>query len=294
MPVTVTTAATTRNLTTEARVILHLGGTSDALLTLLVRAASRSIVSYCQREFAREAVTEMFPAYGGPFVQLSRTPIVSVTAVRQEGTALTDWAVHDRTEGTLYRRAGWGWTAQRDLGLGGRQRWPGYGFPMPSTEEPQFDADYVGGYLLPGQSRTATVSVQASDQSFNDSGNGFPLLLRAGDVVEAVGWSSAPNLGRFVVSGTPTSGKIQVSGAALVDEVAGASKGLELSNLPEDVEKACIEAVRAWKLQAQKDPSVIERQLGPARERLSESDLSQNLPLPGVCIGLLGAWRRAA
>jgi hypothetical protein len=302
MTVSVSTIAQTTDLTTRDRLAAEIGTIAAGdypLVDALIKAASAAIVSYCHRTFAREAVTELLPGFGGIQLQLKRTPIITVSAVLRDSAALTDYTISDREAGWLYRQGGWEWPVQAYQGLSGGGAWMDIGTPLPNQEEPRYSVSYVAGYLLPSQDRfnVATISVDQTDSSFNDSASLFPSLLKAGDVLVASGFTNAANNGRFVITGTPTAAKVVVS-STLVTE--GAAAGRTVTWEPpdgcrpiHDVEKACLEAVKGWKLGGILNPAVVERQLGPARERFSES-LGLSLALPGTVVGLLRPWVRKA
>ncbi len=302
MALSVTTIAPTVFLTTVARAKEGAGITTsadDALLDRLVRAASAAIVSHCGRHFAREAYTETLPGFGSIHLALSRTPVITVSAVTQSGNVITDYEIANRDEGLLYRRAGWDWTAQVFMGLSSGRRFMDMGTPMPRQEEPQFSVSSVCGYILPSQFRLslATLFALASDNSFNDSAAGFPELLKAGDVIETLGFTNSANLGRFVVTGTPTTSKIPVV-ATLTAESAAAGRSI-LFHPPagcrpfDDVEAAAIETVKSWYLGRKEDSNVIEKALGPARLRVGEDESSKQ-GLPPLAARLLRPWVRAA
>jgi hypothetical protein len=298
--VSVTTAALTRRLTRREHVQREIPGAESVLLDALIDGASAAIEAYCNRPFGREALTETLAGYGGPELQLARTPVIAVSSVQRDLDVLTDHSIESRDQGTLYRRAGWDWNVQAIAGFAGRQRFPGFGVPLPGTEEPRFSVSYVAGYILPEQSlEGGTVSVEAADNSFNAAGGGFPGLLRAGDILVASGFASSVNNGRFIVSGTPTAAKAVVTSPfPLVDEAAAAGKVVSFDP-PADcrpfasVERAAIEAVKSWYLRASEDPDVVEKQVGDLRMRWSGSEEVSLLPLPAVCVGLLRPWVRA-
>lgn len=301
MGVTVTTPAPTVLLTTRTRVAqeIEVSVSDQAIVDRLIRDASAAIVRYCNREFAREAVTEMTPAFGDIHLQLKRTPLAAVSSVQVSDNALvsTDYSIADKNKGWLYRRAGWGWTVQTWPGLGAAGRFLDMGTPLPRQEEPTIEVDYTAGYILPPQCHVAatTLSADGTDDSFNDSAAGFPSLLKAGDMIETSGFSNAANNGRFLVTGTPTTSKVVVS-AALTTEAASAQVSVfypEPTGLPFDVEKAAVEAVKSWFEAKDQDSRVVEKQLGPARLRFQE-DLAGSMGLPPLCVGLLRPWRRAA
>lgn len=115
---TVSTPAGSYNLTTLSAVKSDLGITdtsNDTYLTTLITRASQTINQYCNRVFVSEGMTETFypdreyysyQLSGGiPCLQLSRWPLISVTSVTENGTALvegTDFLV-DKENGRLLR-----------------------------------------------------------------------------------------------------------------------------------------------------------------------------------------------
>lgn len=310
----VSTVAPTLRLTTRAAVKAELGLTSaadDALLDQLIDQYSAAIVSYCHRPFARESYSEQLGGYGDFRMQLERTPVVAVTSMTLWGQTITDFGIEDADKGWLFSRTFSGsgqtwqrqqmpWSAQAYPGLGAGGAWLDQGYPLARQEEPCIAVNYTAGYILPSQYVVDKVTVSASsvDNSFNDSASGFPALLKAGDIVEASGFVTSANNARFLVSGTPTTSKIIVSGT-LTTEAASAQITLKFrppsSHRPfDDVEKACIEAVKTGYLGRRDDSSVIEKQAGPMRIRYSEGRAGEAAGLPPSCVGLLRNWVRAA
>lgn len=299
MGVTVSTIAPSVKLTTVTRVKSELGLTStsdDALLSDIVDRASDAVESYCHRKFAREVVSETLPGYGGIHLQLARTPVVTVSSVTQNGSTIasTDYSIADSDKGWLYRRSGWGWTAQTYEGLHSTWSWLDQGFPMPGQEEPNFVAAYTAGYILPAENVTSSaISAAASDDSFNSTGALFPETLKAGDVITVSGFAAAANNRRWKVSGTPTTSKVIVDGS-LTTEAVGASVTIKFQTLPTDVEKATIETAKSYYLARKDSGDWIEKQVGAMRLRKSEADVSQLLGIPATAIGLLRPWVRVA
>ncbi len=300
MGISVTTPAPTVLLTTRARVAreIEVSVTDQGIVDQLIRDASAAVVSYCHRDFAREALTESLPGFGSIHLQLKRTPIVTVSSVTdQNSLTITDYSIAESRRGWLYRRGGWSWSVQTWPGLSGSGRWLDIGTPMPGQEEPHYVVAYTAGYILPGQAHQAalTLSASAVDNSFNDSGSGFPSLLKAGDIIEVSGFANAGNNGRFIVSGTPTTAKV-ITTSTLTTEAAGPAVTLtypDPTGLPLDVEKATVEAVKTWFQAKDDDSRVVEKQLGPARVRYQE-DLAGSMGLPPLCVGLLAPWVRRA
>lgn len=308
MAISITTIARTTLLTSVIRLRAKLGtslpASQDPALEDLIRDASAAIVSYCNREFARETISETCPGFGDVHLSLSRGPIVSVSSVLLDSLPITDYSIASRDLQTLYRRAGWGWTVQVYPGLSaGMGRFVDgtlfdMGSPLPGREEPSFEVDYTAGYVLPSQFVTgsATLSVDASDDSFNDSESRFPTNLVAGDIVEAVGFSSPSNIGRHVVTGTPTASKIATT-STLVTEAAGGARDLLFhppapSRPVDDLERACFETVKSWLSGRARDSAVVERQIASTRVRYSEVEAARMLGIPPAAAGLLERWVR--
>lgn len=301
MTLTVSTAAQTTLLTTVKRVQDELGlsaGTDDGLIRALIVSASAAVSSYCHRAFARESYVETTGGFGGIRLQLARTPIVKLTSVYADTTLYTDVSIMDADKGWLYRRAGFGSTAQAFGGLAAGGSFMDYGYPLDRQEEPSYSVTYTAGYILPEQARaTGTVSASSVDNSFNDSESKFPPLV-AGDVLVAEGFEGAGNAGRHIVTGTPTTAKVVVT-STLTTEAAGPSLTVRFEPPAQcrpfsDVETACVEAVKAGYINRRDDPSIVEKQAGPMRIRYSEQQDMLGLGLPSVCVGLLRPWVRLA
>ena len=113
MGITVTVPATVKKLTTVARAKAELGITDssqDTLLGLLLDEASDAIATYCARVWGRETVTETLPGTGRRLLGLSRTPLITITSLTEDGTALTlntDYTIEDAARGALAKDGGW-------------------------------------------------------------------------------------------------------------------------------------------------------------------------------------------
>jgi hypothetical protein len=315
MALDILTIAPTTALTTVERVResgLAFPSNDDADIARIINSVSAAIVNYCGRTFAREELRETCPGFGGIHLALTRTPIaeVIVITVDDSETLVTDHSIADADRGLLYRRGGWGWTVQH---YGGLAAAAGSGFsdgflfrhgtPLPQQEEPLYSVDYVAGYILPPQylEDVDTLSVDASDFSFNDSGAGFPELVRGNDVVETWGFSNAANNGRFKISTAtaPTASKIVVDSTALVTEAAAAGRTLVFHPPAQcrpfdEVERAAFEGTKSWYSGRGRDSGIVERQMSSTRVRWSESEAARLIGLPPSCVGLLRAWRRPA
>lgn len=132
MGVTVDEQAATWFLTTVSRVQAELGldaGTDDDMFADMIDRASSAIAQETRRVFGVETVTETLDGTGSRLLGLSRTPVIDVTSVTEDGEEITDYSVEDRAAGALYRAVGWGRT-------GGLRMW--------GTEA------FASGYILPG------------------------------------------------------------------------------------------------------------------------------------------------
>lgn len=305
MGLSVTVVAPSRRLTRQEYIAAELGVTfttpEKKVVDNLIVGITAAIEAFCNApSFARESVTETLPGFDELTIELLRRPVLSVSAVSVDSETVTDYAIEDADAGSLYREAGWDWTAQHRFSLNGRQRWPASGHPAPGREEPLISASYVGGYILPDQwlVEVNAVTVTAGDQSLNSSGL-FPALLKAGDIVVTSGFATAENNGRFLVSGTPTTSKIVVSGAALVDESPFAGQNVAFHPPAscrsfDGLHQAAIICVKSAWLTREDDPSIVERQVGQLRTRRTEGfNADPTLAITGGAIGFLRPWIRS-
>ncbi len=156
--VTVTTAATVRNLATLANARMAIGlvasdNSDDARLNALLPLASAACENYCQRIFAQETVSELFrdstptrlaePPIYATHVALARWPVTQIVSVTLDGTALaaSDYEL-DGMGGFLYR-----------LSSDARTYWRGR----------KLVVNYVAGYRLPDQStRTLPQEIESA------------------------------------------------------------------------------------------------------------------------------------
>lgn len=108
---TITTPATTYDLTTLAMVKAELGITAttyDALLSQYISSESAKIIAFCNRGFARETITEKFTLdypYTQIALRLSRYPVASITSVVTSNETLSSDEYELDATGILYRLA---------------------------------------------------------------------------------------------------------------------------------------------------------------------------------------------
>ncbi len=288
--ISIGTHPNTTALTTLRRVKVELGlsltDTSlDELLDALVDEASQAIESYCGRAFGRAVVTETMPGTGRTRLVLTRTPVASVTSVVYNDSTISssEYAVEDATAGFLYRDDGWYWTVSQDAS----DLVPRY---VPSLPTNDYAITYTGGYLLPGDNLSlATLSIAASTDCVKDSASGFPLVV-AGDRVTTAGWNTAAN-NRTMTVVSRTAAKVVVNSTVLVDEASTANpRTVTVRNLPADLERACVETVKAWYLGRTSDPRMTSKSVGDLS--LSYSVTAGERALPSSVTKILSAYRR--
>lgn len=109
---TVTTAASTYDLTVLETVKEELSITSSAtddLLSRLISEQSAVAAAYCGRQFAQETIVDTFRVFCGPCqpLVLSRSPIDSITTIVEAGTTLAaDDFEYDSDSGFVWRLSG--------------------------------------------------------------------------------------------------------------------------------------------------------------------------------------------
>ena len=199
---TIVTPATAaeRRLTTAAAVRAELGlpaSQDENLFEQLLDQASAAIVRHCRREFVRETVREALPGFGDIYLQLTRTPVVSITSVLQDSSPITDFDLEksDLEAGLLYRRVGWTWTAQRWGGLSND--------PIAGQEEPAFVVTYPAGYICPLTPDTRTLPFDVEKAAIETVKSWYqgrqrdPMVTMEG--VDGMQLSYADSAGRFGV-----------------------------------------------------------------------------------------------
>lgn len=151
MSVTVVVPATSTLLTTLDRVRRELSiseNTDDLILEEMIVRASSAIARETRRSFGIETVTETLDGSGSRLLPLSRSPIVQVTAVTEDGTAITDYSVEDAEAGALYRANGWGRSG--GLRMWGHEAYAS-GYILPGYQDQRYSVTYRAGYTMPSE-----------------------------------------------------------------------------------------------------------------------------------------------
>lgn len=295
MGVTISTYPQHTDLTTLRRVKVELNlalteTTYDELLGNLIAEASEAVESHCHREFARAVVTESVGGSGRLRLVASRTPLVSVSSVVFDDSTVgsTDYSIEDADAGFLYREMGWYWTVPADA-YDLVPKWSA------SMTVPDYVVTYAGGYLLPGDNLSSvTLSAATSTACIKDSASNLPLCA-AGDRITLSGWTQGTNNNKSMTVVTRTAAKITVDSTSLTAEAStDIPRTLTVRQapygLPRDIERACLETVKAWYYARQHDPTVNNKQVGDLS--LGYSVTAMERTIPASAQKLLAPYRR--
>lgn len=152
MSITIQTPAVKIELTTLQIVKAELGETeslNNGLIIGFIQQASSLIESHTNRTFRRETITEKIGSYGSQILILERTPIVSISEIKFNGTTIgsTTYVIEDAEAGFLYREIGWTNT----------RIWTSHITAIPTRHtRHDWEIDYTAGYILPGSTEGAS------------------------------------------------------------------------------------------------------------------------------------------
>jgi len=256
---TTLTRPTHTDLTTLATVRADLGLQEDtdevalaaenALLARYIRQASGAIVRVCQRPFARATYRETWTGTWTQALTLSsalmlqHTPVMAIGQVLVNGDPFTDYTLDDGAGFLEFAQTTGLWYPS----------WSG-----------TFQVDYTAGYLLPSDDLTSNqIGADAATNALTHAQAGFPLLV-PGDVLTIDGFLSEQNNGTATVV-TATASELVLDGLTLDDAAAAQDITLTVHTLPDDVEGACVNTVRAYFLSRQfqlTGPRVIQSEGG--------------------------------
>lgn len=203
---------------------------------------------------------------------LSARPVLRVDAASYRGVAI------DVAEVVL---------ATPDAGIVSRD----FGFQS-CGDVAEWRVDTLSGWFLIGDNVTGSISVSAGDNSYNSSAL-FPEHLTPGDWLYAgqtgTAFSNAANNGYKRVL-TATTSKITVE-QTLVTEGA-ATHTLGFKNVPAELERAALEAVRVWFRARTRDPAIKSKSIDDVSITYSDSG-AQSMPgaIERSVAAMLFAWR---
>ena len=236
-----------RYLTDRSRVKDELGITDtswDDVLDRLIAEASEAVYHWLGRPLYRAQYTESLPGNDRNELMLSRYPIASIDAVSHSDVAqdATLYAVSDAASGMIH--------SDYCFAKGGD--------PL------EWSITYTAGYFVVDDLNAATtISVDSADDSYNDSGNGFSTLIRAGDWFAASGFTAEADNGNKLVV-TADAGTLTVTDA-LTTEAAGSTRTLTFENVPSNFSRAAMELVKTTFLRRKRDNTLTSLEVGPIK-----------------------------
>lgn len=240
---TLTTPPVSSQLTTLAVVkteILVTGTEHDAYLTALIAEATETVHEWAGRPLYRAQWTQTTFGNARSTLALSRYPIATIDTVTYDGGAITTVAIQSRGGGLIeYPNATFGSIGEPD----------------------EWSFSFTAGWFVSGDDYSGSLSVDATDDSFNAAAGDLHRHLKADDLVYASGFSNTANNGAHRVVSATTS-KI-VTASSLTTEAAG-TRTLGLRNLPGWIERAALELVKLAYHARDRDPALRSLGIGPA------------------------------
>lgn len=148
------------DLTTLSDVKLWLGipmddTSSDALLQLMISAASRFVLGYLGREtLAARDVLEIYDGYGNSFMMLRQWPVIKINSIEFYGTRITEPSTgNPRSSGYILMP-----TDGDPAGLTGMKRLQLWGYVFPCARA-AVAIDYRAGYLITDEPHVVSAPV---------------------------------------------------------------------------------------------------------------------------------------
>ena len=206
MSILVVDAAPNTLLTTiEAvkRILNITDADQDEAIQDMIQQNSDFIVSYTARTFARQNVTESFVGTGLPNVQLSITPIISISALTLKTTPVTTFTIDDAAAGIIQLKTGF---TSTELHWNTIDRAPSpYGVK-------DWACTYIGGYTLPSWKTTGLprdlpydlerACLEMTKETFNNATlDGSMKTYKVGDTT--VSWDRTPRSSSSNDAGIP-------------------------------------------------------------------------------------------
>lgn len=276
----------------------------DTFFSRKIRQASSAILRAIDRaSIARRVVHEGIPAYTRTILIVDETPLLSIAQIvstqtpQQAAPIALDpsvYTISEKEKGFIFNQDGWPTT--EIVGFFDNWNMVLERLPVPANNG-MYYADYTAGYIMPGDDVLAATgsgtgySFLASDGSLNVSGKKFPILV-PGDLFTVAGATTPANNGQFTVS-TATNTKIVTVENAFTSESAPTDGfGLSFRTLPEDIENAAIQAVKAWYLGRDRDPFVKSERLGGNRAGAYMAEYNTEQALPSSAVELLTKFKR--
>ncbi len=207
MSITVVDPAPNTLLTTIEAVKRNLGITDanqDEPILDMIQQNSDFIASYTARTFARQNVTEKFVGKGLPNVQLSITPIISISELALKGAAVTEFTIDDAEAGIIQIETGFTST---------EIAWNTIDRAVSPYAVKDWTCTYIGGYTLPSWQTTGIprdlpfdlerACIEMTKSTFHNATiDGSIRSYKIGDT--SVTWDKSPSSGGMNNAGIGT------------------------------------------------------------------------------------------
>jgi hypothetical protein len=292
-------------LTTVTTVEEDLGISAGAepALARYINAASGAMERHCRRIFFRNtAIVETAKASGWDKLIVDRAPINSIASIVDNGSTVDSdsYSIDNAEAGLIARVNGWRWDAhyRNDVSQG----------PLAGTERALVVVTYDGGWYTPEQSKArgtitftgqpannetmvinnTTITAKTTGAAANEFNIGASVRVTCDNLVAAINaGSEAANVRAWRVGLTVvvewlepgTDGDTVIFTSALSNATLdgsgtlGGTQAGQTRGLPDDIEEACIELVRAIRAGKKRDPNVkAERLLSWSATYLGDTD----------------------
>ena len=189
----ITTPASSQMLTTREMVLeAWVGKDPDSdLVDLAILSASRTISTWCRREFIQQVYTERLEAPERRNLVLSEYPVLEspVPVVTADGDAVTSFEVYG-DKGFLYRSDGYAWT--------GPTQWGGLlgASPLAYDREPTIVALYTAGWITRAMAEIDTTTADLPGD-IEDSTIYFAIQLLKSNAGKPLGDPTGVKIGNF-------------------------------------------------------------------------------------------------
>ncbi len=197
--------------------------TWDAYLTGLLEEASSRVQGAAGRQLYRAQYTDRFASTGSRRYVTQRFPVASIEEVTYDGAVqtLSDFVIEDREAGFIHHSNGSFYA---------------------STDPTMWTIKYTAGYFVPDDDLTDDIAVDGSAETFTSAASAFHPYLRAGDMIEASGFTTDDG---FHVLAAATTGVLTTDGSDLTTESAVTDAVIKVANLPARYERATLDLAAA-------------------------------------------------
>lgn len=258
MTILVTTKALNNGLVTLAdlKVAIAPGDDDDTFLTSLIERVSTRMESITNRRFAREAITETINGSGRTDIMLSRFPIVNISEIRFNDSAIDSSEYKQLGSGILFREAGWTENLMVAEAITVN--------PLNMPGDISWEFDYTSGFLLPTDDFSSTlITADASGKTFTLSSGSWPLFVD-GDSITFSGWADSDLNITFTIA-SRTAAVVTVD-ETVANEAEGQTIAVVAGNrsqrVPDDLEDACIDSVNTRFGKRSKDGTIKSEKIG--------------------------------